>query len=81
MEIDESIVQLVAKLDEWFDGNHATFASRDRVAQGKALLSGIELVKRARSPQGRRIGSDPGTTQRAECVLGRPARGVSYPGL
>jgi len=45
MEIDESIVQLGAKLDQWFDGNHSTFASQDRVAQGKALLNGIQIAK------------------------------------
>jgi len=45
VEIDESIVQLGTKLDEWFDANRAAFASQDRVVQSKALLSGTELVK------------------------------------
>ena len=40
MELDESIARLGAKLDEWFDGNVDTFASRDPVAQVKALLRG-----------------------------------------
>lgn len=33
MNIDESIVQLGTKLDEWFDSNRATFASQDREAR------------------------------------------------
>jgi hypothetical protein len=45
MELDESIIQLGAKLDEWFEGNLATFASLDRVAQSKALVRGFALVK------------------------------------
>lgn len=45
MDLDESIVQLAAKLDEWFDSNATTFASQDRVAQGSALLRGFEIVK------------------------------------
>ncbi len=45
MEIDESIVQLGAKLDEWFDASQATFASQDREAQGKALLRGFAIAK------------------------------------
>jgi len=45
MDLDESIVQFAAKLDEWFDSNAATFASQDRVAQGSALLRGFEIVK------------------------------------
>jgi hypothetical protein len=45
MELDESIVQLAAKLDAWFGGNLATFASQDPVAQGKALLDGVQLAK------------------------------------
>ena len=45
MKIDESIVQLGAKLDEWFDGNRATFASQDRMAQGKSLLRGFQIAK------------------------------------
>ena len=45
MGIDESIVQLGAKLDQWFVENIATFASQDRVAQGKALLRGFEIAK------------------------------------
>jgi hypothetical protein len=45
MELDESIVQLGAKLDEWLDGNLATFASQDREAQGNALFRGFEITK------------------------------------
>ncbi len=45
MELDESIVQLGAKLDEWFDGNLATLLSQDRMEQGKALLRGFEIAK------------------------------------
>jgi hypothetical protein len=45
MGIDESIVQLGEKLDEWFDGNLATFASQDRVKQGEALLRGVAIAK------------------------------------
>jgi hypothetical protein len=46
MEIDGSIVQLGEKLDEWLDGNLASFASQDSVAQGKSLLAGIEIQKK-----------------------------------
>jgi hypothetical protein len=45
MEIDDAIVQLGAKLDAWLDGNLATISTMDRVAQFKALLSGIEITK------------------------------------
>lgn len=44
MKLDASIVQLGAKLDKWFDQNSATFASQDRMAQGRALLGGFEIV-------------------------------------
>ena len=45
MDINDRIAQLGQKLDEWFDGSGATFASNDRAAQGKAILRGIEIVK------------------------------------
>lgn len=45
MKIDKSIVQLGAKLDEWFDRNRATFASQDREAQGKSLICGFQIAK------------------------------------
>jgi hypothetical protein len=45
VEIDDAIVQLGAKLDEWLDGNLATIPSMDRVAQFKTLLAGIEVTK------------------------------------
>jgi hypothetical protein len=41
----EDSVPMGKKLDEWFGANRAAFASHDRAAQGRALLSGIELVK------------------------------------
>jgi hypothetical protein len=45
MELDESIAQLAAKLDAWFDINVSTFASTDRAMQGKAIHRGIALVR------------------------------------
>jgi len=45
MDVDQSIVQLGAKLDEWFEENRATFASQDRAAQAGALLRGFKVVK------------------------------------
>ena len=45
MEIEESIVQLAARLDAWWDGFSPLLHSEDRVAQGKALLRGFELAK------------------------------------
>ncbi len=45
MELDDSIIQLGAKLDEWCEGSLATIASMDRVAQGRALFAGIEILK------------------------------------
>jgi hypothetical protein len=45
MDINEAIVQLGEKLDEWLDRNLATISSMDRVAQFKALLAGIEITK------------------------------------
>jgi hypothetical protein len=45
MEVDQSIVLLAARLDRWFEGNHATFASQDVAAQSEALLHGFEIVK------------------------------------
>ena len=45
MEIDDAIVQLGAKLDAWLDGNLATISSMDRVAQFKAILTGVEITK------------------------------------
>jgi hypothetical protein len=45
MNVDESIVQLGAELDEWFDGNRAIFASQDRMAQGKSLIRGFRIAK------------------------------------
>lgn len=44
MEVDQSIMQLGAKLDEWFEENRPTFASQDRAAQAGALLRGFKVV-------------------------------------
>jgi len=45
MGIDESIVQLGAKLDAWWDEFSPMLDSKDRSAQGKVLLRGFELAK------------------------------------
>ncbi len=45
MDVDQSIIQLGAKLDEWFEENRVTFASQDRAAQAGALLRGFKMVK------------------------------------
>lgn len=45
MEVDELIVQLGEKLDAWCDGFFAMIDSKDRAAQGEALLRGIEIAK------------------------------------
>ncbi len=45
MDIDESIVQLGAKLDAWWDGFSPMLDSEDRAAQGRALLRGFEIAK------------------------------------
>jgi hypothetical protein len=45
MDINASIAQLGARLDDWFEGKQGTFASQDRQAQGHALLGGFQLVK------------------------------------
>ena len=45
MEPDKSIVQLAAKLDDWFDDSAAVFASEDRAAQRNVLLRGFEIAK------------------------------------
>src|ERR1700730_9642988 len=44
MEIDDSIIQLGAKLDAWGDGFFAMLESKDRVAQGNALFAGMEIM-------------------------------------
>ena len=43
MDINDTIAQLGAKLDEWFDGNRATFASNDRPAQASALRRALSI--------------------------------------
>jgi hypothetical protein len=45
VEIDAQITELGSRLDEWFQDTRATFASQDRMAEGRALLSGFDLVK------------------------------------
>lgn len=45
MQIDESIVRLGAKLDEWFDENRSTFASGNKNEQAGALFRGFSLIK------------------------------------
>jgi hypothetical protein len=45
VEIDASIAELGSRLDDWFQDNRTTFASRDRTAQGDALVSGFDVVK------------------------------------
>jgi hypothetical protein len=52
MEIDELIVRLGQKLDAWWDGFSPMLTSEDRLAQGKALLSGFEIAKEFDRPQG-----------------------------
>ena len=44
-EVDERIVELGAKLDEWLDGNLTTLPFQDRRTQAKALLRGFDIVK------------------------------------
>jgi len=45
MEIEESIVEVSKELDTWWDEFSAMLDSEDRVAQGKMLLRGFEIVK------------------------------------
>jgi hypothetical protein len=45
MEVDDSIVQLGAKLDAWWDVFSPLLDSEDRVAQGKVLLRGFGIAK------------------------------------
>jgi DnaJ-domain-containing protein 1 len=45
MQIDDAIAELATKLDRWFDGNAATFASHDDMGQRKAIARGYTIVK------------------------------------
>jgi len=45
MRTEDKIIELAAKLDNWFDSNAATFASENRSAQGRAIVRGIKLVR------------------------------------
>jgi hypothetical protein len=44
VEFDETIARLGAKLDAWFDGNQAVFASEDTAAHADALRAGFEIL-------------------------------------
>ena len=44
MEFDQTIAQLGAKLDAWFDSNQAIFESEDTAAHAEALLGGFEIL-------------------------------------
>ena len=45
MELEESIVQLGAKLDAWWDGYSPMLGSDDHAAQVRALLGGVAMIK------------------------------------
>jgi hypothetical protein len=45
MQIDEMIVQVGQRLDAWWDSFSAIIDSENRVAQGRALLSGFEITR------------------------------------
>lgn len=45
MDRDNAIAELATKLDRWFEGNRATFASNDDTAQRKAIARGYTIVK------------------------------------
>jgi hypothetical protein len=45
MEIDDSIAQLAAKLDAWFESHSAVFTSDDPPAQADALVRGFAIAK------------------------------------
>lgn len=45
MDVDEAIVQLGEKLDQWIDTNVISFDSLESVAQLKALRRGYEIIK------------------------------------
>ena len=45
MDVNQSIMQLGARLDAWWDRFCPLIDSDDRVAQAKALLSGFEIAK------------------------------------
>jgi hypothetical protein len=70
MELQESIVQLGAKLDEWFNVNLATFKSQDRVAQGKVLLQGFEIAKQLDRLKAHGLSALTGLLNRQDAVTG-----------
>ena len=45
MEIDDTLAQLATRLDQWFDGSKAPFASGDHTSQRKAILRGVAIIK------------------------------------
>ncbi|MFZ3350440.1 MAG: hypothetical protein WA268_06180 [Xanthobacteraceae bacterium] len=45
MEIEDAIAGLGMKLDQWFDGSAAIFASEDHTSQRKQILRGVAIVK------------------------------------
>lgn len=45
MEVDERIVELGAKLDEWVDGSLVTVASPVHTTQAAALLRGFDITR------------------------------------
>ena len=44
MDVDESIAQLGQNLASWWAGSSPVLDSRDRIAQGNALLRGFEIA-------------------------------------
>jgi hypothetical protein len=45
MEIDQSIAQLAAELDEWFEESGMAIESRGRATQTEAVVRGFRMVK------------------------------------
>ena len=45
MKIDNSIAQLAARLDKWFESDFEALTGEDLTDRGQALVGGIEIVK------------------------------------
>jgi hypothetical protein len=45
VEVEQSIAELAEKLDAWFDGNAAAFASADRTAHVRAIDRGVAIAR------------------------------------
>ena len=45
MEMDDALAKLATRLDKWFDGSKAAFASEDHTSQRNAILRGIAIIK------------------------------------